>query len=287
MPPNQERMNLKKKFKYLLPVPVKKALKYVLYSFQDIMSSIKGTRPKGYPPKRLNFVGSNEFKKVGDEFAGYFKKLGELKPSDTVLDIGSGIGRMALPLTTYLTDGKYCGFDIDKRGVQWCQKNISPRFPNFQFEYVDIFNKYYNKKGTIKADEFIFPYGDNQFDFIFATSVFTHMLPAQISQYLAEIKRVLKPGGTCFLTWFSIDEEAQENINNHTSRCNLKYTFDDYGFYSHKSVPEAEIGYKESWIIDQMKNIHCHENLKIHHGSWANRKESLSYQDIVISKKRG
>lgn len=273
---------LKNRFKYLLPVQVKKLLKYILYLFQDIINFIKRTHPEGYPPKRLNFVGSSEFKKVGDEFTDHFIKLGKLKPSDTVLDIGCGIGRIAIPLTKYLTNGELYGFDIDKRGIQWCQKNISKKFENFHFQYVDIFNKFYNKKGKIKAEEFIFPYENNKFDFVFATSVFTHMLPEQITQYLAEINRVLKPGGKCFLTWFSIDEEAQKNITNHISNCDFEYEYKEYCFYSHKNVPEAEIGYKEDWIIKQLKRIDCYENLKIYHGSWSNRKESFSYQDIFI-----
>lgn len=281
------KSDLKKKFKYLLPVPLKKTLKYCFYFLQDILGSIRGTNLKGYPPKRFDFVGSLEFKKIGDEFTRYFKELGHLKPNDTVLDIGCGIGRMAIPLTHYLTQGQFYGFDIDKRGIKWCQKNVSNSFPNFHFQYVDIFNKYYNKKGKIHADAFVFPYENHQFDFIFATSVFTHMLPKQILRYLKEISRVLKPGGTCFLTWFSINEEAKKNMAQHHSYCEFKYPYNTENtcFYSHKNVPEAEIGFKENWIIEQLKKVNCHENLKIHHGKWANRKQSVSYQDIFVSQK--
>jgi SAM-dependent methyltransferase len=279
-------MNLKKKFKYLLPVPVKKALKYCFYLLQDIWSSIRKTHLRGYPPKRLNFVGSGEFKKVGDEFAGYFEKFGGLKPSDTVLDIGCGIGRMEIPLIKYLDSGYLYGFDIDQTGINWCKKNISRRFPNFHFQHIDIFNKYYNKKGILQAEYFKFPYENNKFDFIFATSVFTHMLPDQIKQYLKEISRVVKPGGKCFLTWFSIDAEAQQNMSNGTASCDFKYQYDENCFYSHKNVPEAEIGYKEQWIMEQMMKVDCGENLKIYHGGWAKRKIHLSYQDIFISEKK-
>lgn len=280
-------MNLKKKLKYLLPVPVKKTLKYFFYLFQDIVNYIKGTNLKGYPPKRLNFVGSSEFKKVGDEFVKYFKEWGSLKSSDIVLDIGCGIGRIAIPLTKYLTSGELYGFDIDQRGIEWCKKNISKKFSNFHFQYVDIFNKYYNKKGKIHADKFSFPYENHKFDFIFATSVFTHMLPEQINQYLAEISKVLKPGGKCFLTWFSIDEYAQKNILEHRSNCNFIYPYkEDLAFYSHKNVPEAEIGYKENWIVKQLRKTGLGENLKIYHGSWSNRKKSYSYQDIFASEKK-
>ncbi len=279
---------LKAKLKYLLPVPIKKLLKFVLYTCEDFVSTLKGTRDKDYPPKRLNFVGSSEFKKVGAEFLGHFSKAGGLEKDNTVLDIGCGIGRIAIPLTKYLnSDAHYHGFDIDKRGVTWCQKNISNKHPNFHFDYVDIYNKYYNKKGKIKSEEFEFPYKDETFDFIFATSVFTHMLPKEVLQYFKEINRVLKKGGTLFITFFSLDKEALENITAGRANAQLTIPFDENKtcFYSHKNVPEAEIGYLEDWITDELKKVDCAHNLKVHHGNWDGRKEALSYQDIFISMK--
>ena len=281
---------VKQKLKYVLPPGIKKALKYVFYSIQDGITFITGKRKKGYPPKRLNFVGSSEFIKIGDEFLGYFKKYGKIKPHDTVLDIGSGIGRMALPLTRYLDcrQGKYCGFDIDKRGITWCVNNITPRYPNFHFDYVDIYNKYYNKKGKVRADEFAFPYDDKQFDFIFATSVFTHMLPGQIKRYLKEIKRVLKNDGKIFLTFFSIDDIAKRNMKKGNSYCDFSFTHETESncLYSHKDMPEAETGYIEQWIIKQLQDMGIDDNLNIYHGSWSGRDDSYSYQDIICARKR-
>lgn len=281
------KQNIKSKFKYLLPVEIKKTLKYILYSIQDLLTLMSGKKKSDYPPKRLNFVGSGDFIKVGNEFTEHFKEIGGLKPDNTVLDIGSGIGRMAIPLTKYLKGGEYYGFDIDKRGIQWCKKNISKKHSNFHFEYVDIYNKFYNKKGKIKASQFKFPYSDKKFDFIFATSVFTHMLPDQVTQYLAEIKRVLKENGKCFLTFFSIDEEAKSNILNEISYCKFIYPFNEENtcFYTHKNNPEAEIAFKENWIIQQLEKATLSKDLGIFHGKWSGRKVYTSYQDIFISKK--
>lgn len=280
----------KQKLKYILPPGIKKALKYGFYSIQDAGAFITGKRNKEYPPKRLNFVGSSEFKKIGDEFLHYFKQYGNITPQDTVLDIGSGIGRMAIPLTHYLDPGmgKYYGFDIDKRGIAWCENNITPRHPHFHFEYVDIYNKYYNKKGSIQADKFTFPYKDKQFDFIFATSVFTHMLPAQIKQYLQEITRVLKPDGNVLLTFFSIDDRARKNMKEGRSYCQFLYTYGSGKtcFYSHKDVPEAETGYAEEWITKQLKKEGIDDQLMIYHGSWSGRDDAHSYQDIICARKR-
>ena len=49
---------------------------------------------------------------------------------NSVLDVGCGIGRMAIPLARYLnTDGKYEGFDIIPENIAWCQRAITPRYP--------------------------------------------------------------------------------------------------------------------------------------------------------------
>lgn len=275
---------VKQKIKYLVPVRLKKALKYTYYSLQDFINFIKGQRTE-LPPKRLNFVGSSEFARVANEFFGYFKGLGDLEADDIVLDIGCGIGRMALPITKYLDEkGKYRGFDIDLRGIKWCKKNITPKYKNFEFEYVDLFNKYYNKKGKLNSSEFNFPYSNDYFTFAFATSVFTHMLPADITHYLEEISRVLKPGGCALITFFSIDSSASENIKKGVSHCNFKFPNDENSFYSHKNVKEAEIGYKEDWIKKQISLAGLNLS-KIFRGSWSGRKDYLSYQDIYIIKK--
>lgn len=275
---------IKKRLKYVVPVGVKKALKYSLYSLQDLSDFVKGIKSE-YPPKRLNFVGSAAFKKVGDEFFEYFKKYAGLVPTDRVLDIGCGIGRIAIPLTKYLAqEGKYEGFDIDKRGIQWCQKNLTPKHPNFHFQYVDLFNKYYNKKGKIAPLEFKFPYPDNSFTFAFATSVFTHMLPADVIHYLKELNRVLSTGGRALVTFFSIDEAARDNMKNGLSPCNFQFANDENSFYSHKNVREAEIGFLNNWVLKQIAD--CGFMVKqMLPGTWSGRKGGTSYQDIFILTK--
>jgi hypothetical protein len=51
--------------------------------------------------------------------------------------------------------------------------------------------------GTIPGHEYVFPFDEHQFDFVFLTSVFTHMLPKDTEHYLGEIARVMAPGATC------------------------------------------------------------------------------------------
>src|SRR5262249_45691230 len=155
------------------------------------------------PPDELNFVGCGSFRKIGDEFLQHFINVGGLKSDHRVLDVGCGIGRMAIPLTQYLSPkGSYDGFDIVDFGIEWCRQYIGDKYPNFRFQMADICNKTYHPAGRYDASVYRFPYPNESFDFVFLTSVFTHMMPAEFENYLAEIARVLKPGGRVFSTFF-------------------------------------------------------------------------------------
>ena len=189
----------------------------------DFLETLLGKRGKNTPPRSLIFIGDSHFEETGKEFFNYFKQIGNLKPNETVLEIGCGIGRMALPLTNYLTDGRYEGIDIVEEGIDWCRKNISAKYPNFRFQLADIHNALYNPKGTENAAGYRFPFEDKTFDFVFLTSVFTHMVLPEVDNYVAEISRILKKGGRCFATFFLVDETAKKFVNKKDCRFAEKY----------------------------------------------------------------
>jgi SAM-dependent methyltransferase len=147
------------------------------------------------PPKRKisPAVSPKNFKEVGLKLFEQMIDLGQLRSDDSVLEVGCGIGRAAIPLTMYLKNqGKYEGFDIIPQAISWCQKNITPKYPRFHFQLADIFNRAYNPKGKYQASEYRFPFPNESFDFIFLTSVFTHLLPKDLENYFSEITRVSK-----------------------------------------------------------------------------------------------
>lgn len=279
---------LKKILKYILPTKLKQSLKKAYYSSLDVVDLLTGRKKKGLPPRKLNFVGSADFENVGQEFKQLFVKVGHLKPDSHVLDIGCGVGRMAIPLTEIINqNGSYLGFDIVKKGIDWCQKNITSKHSNFQFIHANVKNQFYNPKGTISSEKYEFPAKNEQCTFAFATSVFTHMLPAEIEQYIKESARVLKKGGKVFFTFFLIPDNAISNDKSgfETHCINFQYLFENVAFYSHKDCIEAETGYKESWV----KNLFAKNGLhirNIHTGKWKDPKNGLSYQDIIVAEKK-
>ncbi|MBP6793855.1 MAG: class I SAM-dependent methyltransferase [Saprospiraceae bacterium] len=237
------------------------------------------------PPQHLiDLVGGGDYFQIGKLFFTYFIELAYLKPSDRVLDIGCGVGRMAIPLTTYLNkQGSYEGFDIVKELVAWSQSNITPRFPNFHFQLAQIFNSCYNPSGKYKGVDYRFPYPDNEFDFIFLTSVFTHMLPAEVDNYLSEMARTVKPGGRCLVTFFILNDSVYPLIADGKSTFTFAFEFQGCRI-DNAAVPEAAVAYDEEKIKDLFKK-HDFEIDSFNYGSWSGRKDFLSFQDIVVIRK--
>ncbi|HKP95112.1 MAG TPA: class I SAM-dependent methyltransferase [Fibrobacteria bacterium] len=240
------------------------------------------------PPRRMIFIGGQDFKEVGEEFLRIFQEPGGLRPHHAVLDVGSGIGRMARPLTRFLDPSKgarYEGFDITRSGVEWCRKNISVKFPHFRFQPVDLYNKIYNPKGATQARDFRFPFADGTFDFLFLTSVFTHMFPDDVNRYISEIARVLKPGGRCLATFFIWNPESAGLVE--AGKSSLLFPFEGKGYrHAVKYVPEEAIALPEKWVLDTFSRYGLDVQAPIHFGKWCGRASYLSFQDIVVSQKR-
>ena len=238
------------------------------------------------PSKSQIFVGGGDFEEVGNQFLAHFKEFGNITPESRILDVGCGIGRMAVPLTKFLNaKGSYHGFDIVPEGIDWCKKKISADYPNFHFQLVDIFNKDYNPKGKFMASEYKFPYENDYFDFISLTSVFTHMLPADIENYLNEIYRVLKKGkGICLITYFLLNDESKKLMELNKSVLDFKYNFENYRT-TNKKIPEAVIAFEEDYIVKLYSRIGFRLIEPIHYGSFCGRNNYLSYQDIIIASK--
>ena len=238
------------------------------------------------PQSLLRFGGYERDMNKGYEWLSFFIQNGLLKKTDSVLDIGCGVGLIAIPILNYLTSGKYEGLDIIKESVNWCSKNIKPTFTNANFTHSNIFNTSYNPKGNFKAEEYKFPYDSESFDFILLKSVFTHMRPKEVKRYISEISRILKSGGKCVCTYFLLDSESRKLISMGKSNLNFVYKFETC-LTTNPKIPEDAIAYD----ITEIKKYYRNYGLfieEIYFGGWCSRTkiaQTITSQDIVIAKK--
>jgi SAM-dependent methyltransferase len=238
------------------------------------------------PPRRLwDSVGNGDFTATGEEHLRYFVEYGKLRPDHKVLDVGCGIGRMALPLTRYLSaQGEYYGFDPTAESIKWCTGHITSRFPHFHFEVADLRNEFYNPLGKYDAENFRFPYEDNSFDFIFLTSVFTHLFPDALKNYFSEIGRVLRRGGRSFITYFLLNPESVARMSEGKSSLNFAYQLKDCWTTSPDN-PEGALAFDENEIrsLYRAGTIRIEE---LQYGAWCGRENGYGgFQDVIIGAK--
>jgi SAM-dependent methyltransferase len=161
----------------------------------------------------LNISGDGDFVAVGDENAENIIGRTGLAAGQSVLEIGSGVGRNAGGLFRRLGNRiEYTGFDIMRFAVTWSRKHFGRAGALYRFEHADLYNSLYNPFGKIPAGEYRFPARSSSVDLAFAVSVLTHMQAGDIEHYVAEIGRVLKPGGKLYVTGFFLDDAAREQI---------------------------------------------------------------------------
>lgn len=257
----------------------------VRFAVPDLVDGLLRRRPDLVPPRRLMFMGTPDYVAVGDEFLRHFVELGRLEPHHRVLDVGSGIGRMARPLAGFLDErGTYDGFDVDAAGVAWCRKTYGRRFPAFRFQRVDVRNDRYNPSGRIPASELRFPYADAAFDFVFLTSVFTHMLPRDVERYVSEVARVLRPSGRCLSTWFLWNPEAERGTREGRAVVTLPFEREGCRVLD-PAVPGDAIAIPEERALAALSAAGLEVEPPVRFGRWCGRDAGLSFQDVVVARK--
>ncbi len=144
------------------------------------------------PPDRLRY------KVAGTEASEWFIKSGQMSVLDLdralasigrlfdefseVLEWGCGCGRILRHLPPPHAPKRLHGNDIDREAIAWVSENLP---------WV----------ATSRTDGMPpLPYADNSFDLIFNHSVMTHLDATYQDAWLAELRRVLRPGGIVTLT---------------------------------------------------------------------------------------
>lgn len=271
----------------------KSTLRHVVHSAYDRLDR-RSNGNQLVPPREINpnigFIPrrgayAQEFKSSGSRIAEMLASYADLRPDQSVLDIGCGIGRVARALTTIIQPpGQYRGFDVDPKAVAWCQRAYRP-FTNFAFAYAPV--GYLNVRGDapVRGEDFIFPYPDATIDLAFSVSVYTHLSGSVVDHYLAETARVLRPGGTCVNTFFVIDAFAVTAMQAGTAD-RVYLDGGDGTYLCDPRDPNLGIGFTPK-VIEQLHAGHgLALSSPVRFGTWNRRvAESFVYQDVVVASK--
>lgn len=240
-----------------------------------------------FPPLHLRrYVGPlRTFEASGAEFMTYLRLLVDMRPDESLLDVGCGCGLMALYLKDYLAEtGSYAGVDLHSPSIKWCLKHIGTSRPNFQFTHIDVKSLAYNPKGKLSAADFTFPYDSGSFDVILFKSVFTHLRPPEVENYLKEVSRLLKADGRCLATFFLLNHEQDQLAANDSGA--LKFAFGDEQWrYVYEHSPESACAYEENFVLGLLQKHDLRLVRPAYYGSWSGRKNGLSFQDMLVIKR--
>ncbi len=249
-------------------------------SLATLQASLAGNRFLPAPPAELVQCGDGDFRAVGAEFLGHFVRLAGLQPNERVLDLGCGVGRMAVPLTQYLSDaGSYTGADVSHDAIDWCRRCITPNYPNFRFEHLDIEHPLYNPLGAASAETFRLPFPDGAFDVICLVSVLTHLGTAALTNYASEISRLLAPGGRCFATAFLMNLPAREAP--HDARLAFDFAAPGVEFYADPTAPLAAVAFDEDHLLEKFLRFGRQRRRPPVYGHWSGRPSPV-FQDINV-----
>ena len=236
---------------------------------------------------RMTGGGPETWEVIARGHIDQYERYAPLAPEHTVLELGCGIGRDAIELTQILgPTGRYIGVDIIRPSIEWAHANIAARFRQFEFHHFDIYSEVHNNVGIHVASDFGLPAEDRSVDRVIAQSVFTHIFRADVSYYLGEFERILRPDGLGFVTFFVLDDETRDLLttrprNSTFPPLSFEHEYERDVWINDTEHPEGAVAY-ERRAVESLIAKNRLKLVELHRGYWPGREGTTDGQDIAI-----
>ena len=199
-------------------------------------------------------------------------------PGFCMLDMGCASGRFLRHVLCQQPDWEAWGCDIKLRHIKWICKYLPKRARVFQ--------------NTIYPS---LPVPDNHLDLISAFSVFTHIDELE-GAWLAELRRILKPGGLAYVTihgdecWKKLNKDTPVYNSIMKMRKHLREWKNLTAEFFRKPMPQQKTVF--TWTTSDTYNCNVFHKTEYIHDYWGRFFEVLEIipaghenQDVVVLRK--
>ena len=155
--------------------------------------------------------------------------------------------------------------------------------PNFDFRYLDIQSQIHNPGGALHVRQVSIPVDSTSIDRIILQSVFTHMFEDDIVHYLGEFRRVLRPGGRVFASWFLLDDESLALAQSvPDGALTFRIAYGDGCLINDEAHPEGAVGFIPAAFDRILERGGFELDQPVHRGFWCGREGVTDGQDIAV-----
>jgi SAM-dependent methyltransferase len=236
--------------------------------------------------------GPESFAEISDLHIRNIDDACGLRAGLDVVELGCGIGRDAIPLAEIISPtGSYVGVDVMGPSIAWCTANITARHPNVRFVHHDIQDDLHNPAGTMRLEDARLPVADASVDLIVLQSVFTHMLPPAVSHYLDEFRRILRPDGRVYGTFFMVDADILATARRtNLTQWDLRFEHRDKSgvLLNDPSHPTGAVAYEMELLDRLLARADLELAAPIRLGAWSGHHAvAVDGQDAMVLRRRG
>jgi SAM-dependent methyltransferase len=185
------------------------------------------------PPAAMRFrvigeCGIDEFIQGGERTrealeAAVYDAGKQIETFRSALDFGCGCGRVVRAFQRHANRLTLHATDVDNEAIAWCRAHL----PFAEFRVND---------GSPPL-----PYGDGQFDLVWAISVFTHLDEERQFAWLREMRRILRPGGFLLATLYGRSSWKSSSIYWQDKPADFVHTIEQRGFHFANTGSDDEI----------------------------------------------